>query len=333
MIDTASFGALLRQYRLAASLSQEALAERARLSVTAIAALERGRRTAPRPGSVLLLAEALDLSAEQKAALVEAARPSARSVAARATRSSATSAACAPQSAGRPEHLHRTQWSGAPGRATARYGAPCHADRRGRHRQVTSGAARGDRCTRALRGRRVVDRPAAAARFVGAGVGRGTQPGRPGSGPPAARQLARRPAQPAHAARARQRRALARRVRRPGAPTARERARAAHPGHRARAAGHRWRDHLARAAAGDANHRRAGRGRGAGAVRFGVAVRRPRPGGRRRVSVNDGQIWPRSPRSALDSKVFRWRSSSRPRGWARSRSRRSSIDWTTVFAS
>jgi len=73
VIETGSFGALLRQYRLAARLSQEALAERARLSVTAIAALERGRRTAPRPGSVLLLAEALDLSADQKAALVEAA--------------------------------------------------------------------------------------------------------------------------------------------------------------------------------------------------------------------------------------------------------------------
>ena len=73
VIDTGFFGALLRQYRLAASLSQEALAERARLSVTAIAALERGRRTAPRPASVLLLAEALALSVEQKAALVEAA--------------------------------------------------------------------------------------------------------------------------------------------------------------------------------------------------------------------------------------------------------------------
>jgi predicted ATPase/DNA-binding CsgD family transcriptional regulator/DNA-binding XRE family transcriptional regulator len=73
VIDTESFGALLRQYRLAASLSQEALAERARLSVTAVAALERGRRTAPRPTSVLLLADALGLSPTERANLVEAA--------------------------------------------------------------------------------------------------------------------------------------------------------------------------------------------------------------------------------------------------------------------
>jgi len=40
----AAFGALLRRHRLAASLTQEALAERAAVSATAIAALERGRQ-------------------------------------------------------------------------------------------------------------------------------------------------------------------------------------------------------------------------------------------------------------------------------------------------
>jgi len=57
--ETVTFGTLLRHYRLAASLSQEALAARARLSVAAIAALERGRRTAPRADTIALLADAL----------------------------------------------------------------------------------------------------------------------------------------------------------------------------------------------------------------------------------------------------------------------------------
>jgi len=54
--EGAAFGALLRRHRLAASLSQEALAERAGLSANAVAALERGRRSAPRPDTVALLA-------------------------------------------------------------------------------------------------------------------------------------------------------------------------------------------------------------------------------------------------------------------------------------
>ena len=65
-----TFGALLRQHRLAASLSQEVLSERARLSVNAIAALEHGRRTAPRPGTVVLLADALKLAPAERAALM-----------------------------------------------------------------------------------------------------------------------------------------------------------------------------------------------------------------------------------------------------------------------
>src|SRR5579872_5243087 len=68
------FGALLKQYRLAAGLSQEALAERARLSVRAVSAYERGERQAPYRDTVALLIQALGLSREE-AATLEAAVP------------------------------------------------------------------------------------------------------------------------------------------------------------------------------------------------------------------------------------------------------------------
>ncbi len=67
------FGALLRRYRLLANLTQEGLASRAQLSVEAISALERGRRTAPRAETIALLATALDLLPAERAALVGAA--------------------------------------------------------------------------------------------------------------------------------------------------------------------------------------------------------------------------------------------------------------------
>ncbi len=69
-----TFGALVRRYRLAASLSQEALAERAGLSVDAISVIERGKRGAPRPDTVALLARALGLSDEERAAFAVATR-------------------------------------------------------------------------------------------------------------------------------------------------------------------------------------------------------------------------------------------------------------------
>ncbi len=80
MRETETFGLLLRRYRRAASLSQEALGERAGLSATAIAALERGRRQSPRPSTVLLLAEGLGLASDERAALIGAARTAADSV-------------------------------------------------------------------------------------------------------------------------------------------------------------------------------------------------------------------------------------------------------------
>ena len=63
---TSPFGALLRHHRLSAGLSQEALAERAGISAPAIAALERGRRVAPRPETLLLLSRALVLTPEDQ---------------------------------------------------------------------------------------------------------------------------------------------------------------------------------------------------------------------------------------------------------------------------
>lgn len=71
-----SFGALVRRLRLAAGLSQEELAQRARLSVKAVGALERGERLRPYPNTVRALADALGVSGEDRAALMDsAARP------------------------------------------------------------------------------------------------------------------------------------------------------------------------------------------------------------------------------------------------------------------
>ena len=65
----ASFAALLRRFRLATGLSQEALAERAGLSARAISDLERGVRQAPYRETVHLLAGALGLTGADRAAL------------------------------------------------------------------------------------------------------------------------------------------------------------------------------------------------------------------------------------------------------------------------
>jgi predicted ATPase/DNA-binding XRE family transcriptional regulator len=61
------FGSLLREFRVAAGLSQEALAERARLSPGAISTLERSARRAPQHQTLALLVEALQLDADARA--------------------------------------------------------------------------------------------------------------------------------------------------------------------------------------------------------------------------------------------------------------------------
>ncbi|GAA1146535.1 tetratricopeptide repeat protein [Kribbella jejuensis] len=68
------FGGLLRRHRREAGLSQEGLAELAGLSVDAIAALERGRRRAPRAHTLRLLADALRLAEPDRQRLTAAAR-------------------------------------------------------------------------------------------------------------------------------------------------------------------------------------------------------------------------------------------------------------------
>lgn len=67
------FGGLLRGFRLTAGLSQQALAERAGLSVDAVAALERGRRRNPRAFTVRVLADTLGLGERHREELVRAA--------------------------------------------------------------------------------------------------------------------------------------------------------------------------------------------------------------------------------------------------------------------
>lgn len=68
-----AFGQLLRRYRVAAGLSQEALAERAGLSAHGISDLERGARRFPYSDTVQRLALALKLSTQELACLRNAA--------------------------------------------------------------------------------------------------------------------------------------------------------------------------------------------------------------------------------------------------------------------
>ena len=68
-----SFAQLLKRHRIAAALSQEALAERARVSVDAISALERGARHAPYKATLDLLIGALTLDEDARREIEEAA--------------------------------------------------------------------------------------------------------------------------------------------------------------------------------------------------------------------------------------------------------------------
>lgn len=65
--ETNDFGVLLKRRRLEAGLSQEALAERASISVDAISRNERGLRWAPRRETLALLVDALGLTGEARA--------------------------------------------------------------------------------------------------------------------------------------------------------------------------------------------------------------------------------------------------------------------------
>lgn len=74
--EAPTFGALLRDLRLASGLSQEALAERAHMSSGGISVLERGTRRAPQRETMRLLADALQLSSDDRLRLEQAARRS-----------------------------------------------------------------------------------------------------------------------------------------------------------------------------------------------------------------------------------------------------------------
>jgi predicted ATPase/DNA-binding XRE family transcriptional regulator len=69
------FGDLLRRHRLEAGLSQQELAERARMSPRGISALERGERRTPQRETLALLADALALAGERRRAFEAAANP------------------------------------------------------------------------------------------------------------------------------------------------------------------------------------------------------------------------------------------------------------------
>src|SRR5215217_5112608 len=72
--DAATFSEQLRAYRRQRGLSQEALAERAGLSVQSVSNLERGVQHVPRPDTVGLLADALGLTGMPRATFTAAAR-------------------------------------------------------------------------------------------------------------------------------------------------------------------------------------------------------------------------------------------------------------------
>lgn len=73
-VEPSTFGALLRRHRVEAGLTQEELAERARISARAVSDLERGVYQTPKMWTARQLAEALDLQGESRASFDAAAR-------------------------------------------------------------------------------------------------------------------------------------------------------------------------------------------------------------------------------------------------------------------
>src|SRR5215472_10485328 len=73
-LPAATVGTLLKRYRRASGLTQEALAERAQISVDTISALERSVHQSPRSDTLDRLADALALAPPQRAQLQATAR-------------------------------------------------------------------------------------------------------------------------------------------------------------------------------------------------------------------------------------------------------------------
>ncbi|MBV9582742.1 MAG: helix-turn-helix transcriptional regulator, partial [Chloroflexi bacterium] len=74
-IEPGGFGELLRRYRIAAGLTQEALAEKAGLSARGLSDLERGLRKWPQAATVRRIVAALNLDAGEAARLQAAGMP------------------------------------------------------------------------------------------------------------------------------------------------------------------------------------------------------------------------------------------------------------------
>lgn len=74
----ATFGAVLKRYRLRAGWTQEALAERAGISARAVSDLERGLYRAPQPDTLGRLVGALGLTADERRGLESVAQPAPR---------------------------------------------------------------------------------------------------------------------------------------------------------------------------------------------------------------------------------------------------------------
>ena len=70
--ESESFAALLQRARQAAGLTQRALAERARIGLSTVRALEQGVSAAPQPETLSRLADALDLPPTERSALIAA---------------------------------------------------------------------------------------------------------------------------------------------------------------------------------------------------------------------------------------------------------------------
>ena len=104
-LHPSTFGTLLRRYRRAAGLTQEELAERARLSARAVSDLERGARRAPHSATVRLLVAALQLQAPERDTLAAAARQRAALVAPSAHAGGYPGSAAPPPFVGRAREL------------------------------------------------------------------------------------------------------------------------------------------------------------------------------------------------------------------------------------
>src|SRR5260370_5448455 len=83
--EQTQFGILLKRYRMAAGLTQEALAARAQLSARTVADLERGINRLPRHDTFELLMTALSVTSQQRGLLLAMTRPQMTAAAARAS--------------------------------------------------------------------------------------------------------------------------------------------------------------------------------------------------------------------------------------------------------